>query len=1134
MNCPSCNYQNRENAKFCKQCGASLERICPLCDCKLDLEANFCDECGYNLKLDAVAEPRAKLVEEVIKELQDNLLSFIPKKLAEKILNDRASIEGERKQITVLFADVSGFTAMSERLDPEEVVTIMNGCFEIIIEEVNRYEGVINQFTGDGVMALFGAPIALEDHAYRAVSSALAIQRSLDKYSDKIKKEIGINLKIRIGINTGLVVVGRIGNDLRMDYTATGDTTNLASRLESLAEPRKVFISDSTYKLVQDYFDVKSLGHVAVKGKVSPVKVYRVRGIKKSIDPVYIAKGLTKFIGRHNELEIISERLNRIKEGSGQIVGIVGEAGIGKTRLIYELRKLIKNQQITYIESRCHSFGSTTPYLPIIDHIKSNFGLAAIDDDPTIKKKIDSEVKRMNAGLEWTLPYIYNLLSLKESEGFLRDLDEEEKKRRTYESLRSLYLKGSQIRPLVITVENVHWMDNASGEFLAYLGNVIHGYALLLILTYRPGFSNPFMDKSYYTQISLNRLTKIESRQLIDEILERKEAPSNFVKLIINQADGNPFFLEEIIHSVKEEGLLRSENGKYYLTKDLSELKIPDKIQNVITARIDRLEDNLKRPLQYASVIGREIPLKLLRKLPDIGNTLESDLIKLIGLEFIYEKSFFPEKSYLFKHALTQDVAYQSLLIKKRRQLHEIIGDAIKELYESRLEEYYTILAYHYKNSDNKEKALYYLTLAGDNAVRLYSHIEAKSYYEEALELLRTLPNSNENKIRTNDLIIKLVRELIYYETAKTCLKLLGEAEKLAEELNDNNRLAKIYYLMGITIYMLENPDIGIKFANRCLGIAKNTGDEKLIASAYYVLSSLYFKKGYFPRAIELFLEGISLNKRLGNLQAVIHSLGLMGISYFWIGNIDKGKEYIMKSINMAEELGEARRIASGSYYLGAVCVMYGQIEEGIENLEKSINLFEESGDVFYSLLPKGFLGYGYVKLGETKKGIELLDKNLLMIGEKKGPPLWFEALFHAFLGESYLRQGDISKALTYATKALNLARKHGNKFEQLHACQTLGMIYTKKGIAFLKKGKSLLNKSIDIIKETGAAGRLPYSYFALGLLYKEQGQGDKSKDYLEKAIPLFEKLKDEESIGKARRQLSAIKRDVLQGATLI
>jgi class 3 adenylate cyclase/tetratricopeptide (TPR) repeat protein len=1134
MNCPSCDYQNREDAKFCRQCGARLERICPRCECKLDLEANFCDECGYNLKLDAAAEPRPKLVEEVIKELQDNILGFIPKKLAEKILNDRASIEGERKQITVLFADVSGFTAMSERLDPEEVVTIMNGCFQIIIEEVNRYEGVINQFTGDGVMALFGAPIALEDHAYRAVSSALAIQRSLDKYSDKIKKEIGINLKIRIGINTGLVVVGRIGSDLRMDYTATGDTTNLASRLESLAEPGKVFISDSTYKLVQDYFDVKSLGHVAVKGRTSPVMAYRVKGIKRSIDPVYIAKGLTKFIGRHNELEIICERLDRIKEGSGQIVGIVGEAGIGKTRLIYELRKLIKNQKITYIESRCASFGWTTPYLPIIDHIKSNFGIAAIDDESTIKKKIDSEVERMKAGLEWTLPYIYNLLSLKESEGFLGDLDEKEKKRRTHESLRSLYLQGSKIRPLVITIENVHWMDNASGEFLTYLGDVIHGHALLLILTYRPGYSNPFTDKSYYTQIPLNRLTKRESGQLIEEKFDRKEIPSKFVKLIINQADGNPFFLEEIIHSVREEGVLRSENGKYYLTKDLSELKIPDKIQNVITARIDRLDESLKRTLQYASVLGREIPLNLLRKMPDIGNTLESDLSKLIGLEFIYEKSFFPERSYLFKHALTQDVAYQSLLIKKRRELHEVIGDAIKELYEHRLEEYYTILAYHYKNSDNKEKALYYLTLAGDKAVGLYSHIEAKSYYEEALELLQRLPKNKENRIRTNDLIVKLVRELIYYETAKTCLKLLGEAEKLAEELNDNNRLAKIYYLMGITIYMLENPDIGIKFANRCLEIAKKTGDDKLIASAYYVLSSLYFKKGYFPRSIELFREGISLNRRLGNLQAVIHSLGLIGVSYSWIGNLDTGRECISESIIMAQELGEARRIASGHYYLGAVCAMYGQLEEGIENLEKSINLFEESGDVFYSLLPKGFLGYGYVKLGKTKKGIELLEKNLLMIGEKKGPPLWFEALFHAFLGESYLRQGDISKALNYATKALNLARKHGNKFEELHACQTLGMIYTQKGPTFLKKGKGLLNKSVEIIKETGAAGRFAYSYFALGLLYEEQGQGDKAKDYLEKAIPLFEKLKDEGSLGRVYKELTTIKRDVLQGATLI
>ncbi|MEE9237928.1 MAG: adenylate/guanylate cyclase domain-containing protein [Thermodesulfobacteriota bacterium] len=542
MKCPSCNYQNRENAKFCKECGVKLELVCPNCSNNLDLESNFCDECGYNLKLANEANEKPSQLEKVTEEFEEKALRYIPKNLAEKILKNKATIEGERKQITVLFTDVSGFTALSEKLDPEEVRTLMNSCFEIIIEEVHRYEGTINQFTGDGVMALFGAPVALEDHPHRTVSSALAIQRSLNIYGGELKKQKGINLKIKIGINTGLVVVGNIGSDLRMDYTAMGDTINLASRLQNLAEPATILISESTHKLVQDYFDVKPLDPLQVKGKAHPVKAFRVRRIKRSIAPVDIAKarGLTKLIGRDKELDILTDRLGKINEGIGQVVGIVGEAGIGKSRLIYEFRKSIEKEKITYLESSCLSYGIATPYLPIIDHIKSNCGIGAIDDEPTIKKKLDSEIERM--GLEWILPYLYHLLSLQVPLDFLKVLDEREKKRRTHEALRSLYLTGSQIRPLVVTIENINWMDNASAEYLNYLGEGLHGHPLLLILTYRPGYdAQSFVGKSYYTQISLNQLTKREIIQLIQELLGGKKPLEILRSLLLNRLRGTHF-----------------------------------------------------------------------------------------------------------------------------------------------------------------------------------------------------------------------------------------------------------------------------------------------------------------------------------------------------------------------------------------------------------------------------------------------------------------------------------------------------------------------------------------------------------------------------------------------------------------
>lgn len=1127
IKCNNCQNDNAEEAKFCVECGTELVYQCPSCGKENPPTHKFCYECGQRL------DEEIRKTESIDLEKPER---NIPKNLADKILEARSIVEGERKLVTVLFADVKGSTSIGELLDPEELRNIIEKSYQISLQEIHKFEGTVNQFLGDGYMALFGAPISHEDHAIRAIHSALSIQKAMTGYGENLKKERGIDFNMRMGINTGTVVVGSIGDDLKMDYTALGDTVNLASRMEQIAKPGNITVAESTYKTAKDHFNFKPLGDLKIKGKKNAVSVYEVIGTsekEKTRIEISEERGFTKFIGRDREIEILRDSLIKSKEGLGQVVTIIGDAGIGKSRLLYEFGKLLEDENILYLEGRCISYGKSISYLPVVDIIKKRFRIDKLDTEKTIKKKIEKGIANIDKNLEGGIPFLYDILSIETNNPLLKNLDVRDKRKKTLEAIKNLVLADSKKIPLVYVVENLHWIDGASQEFINFLIDNIPNSKIMLILTSRPGYSVRWGEKSYHIQIAPSRLKNNEVEEMIRFILRKKKITKELIKLITDKADGIPFYVEEIVKSFTEGEIIVREEDGYSVSKDIAKVDVPNSIQDIITARIDRLEESHKRTLQYASVIGRGFSYKLLKELMETGDELQDNLAKLKSLELIYERSLFPDLEYRFKHSLTQEVAYNSLLMKRRKELHGIVGEIIEDLYGDKLEENYELLAHHYKNSDNMEQALNYLILAGEKASGLYSHIEAKSYYEEALDFLRNLAKNKQNRIRTIDVILKLADELMFYETVKTCLKLLGEAEKLAKKLRDDARLAKIYYLMGMTIYYsLEHPDIGIKFANRCLDIAKNIDDEKLIASAYYVLSSLYFKKGEFPRTIELVLDSVTLNERFGNVQVVIHSLGIMGVSHSWIGNIDKGRDYIRKGINMAEELGDVRRIAAGYYYLGVTGVMYGHLKEAIENLQKSISLFKDSGDIFYMLLPTGFLGYGYARSGDMKKGIEILEKNLIDIKEMKGPTLWFEALFNALLGESYLMDGKISRALTHTTKSLNLASKHGNKFEEAHAYQILGMIYTQKGESFWKKGELSLTKSIEIIKEAGADGRLPYSYMALGLLHKSRGQVDKAKEFLEKALPLFENLKDEENISRVNKELSELKQNFVEEAT--
>jgi class 3 adenylate cyclase/tetratricopeptide (TPR) repeat protein len=646
-------------------------------------------------------------------------------------------MEGERKHVTVLFADVAGSTALAERIDPEEMHALMDGCFDILLAEVHRYEGTVNQFTGDGVMALFGAPLALEDAPRRAVMAALGIQRALEGFRQELLARRGIDFRMRIGVHSGLVVVGRIGSDLRMDYTAVGDTTNLAARLQTLARPGSILVSETTHRLVAGYFATESVGPLRVKGKAEPVRAFTVlaEGPARGRVDALAEKGLTPLAGRERELAMLGEAFASARDGRGQVVFLVGEAGIGKSRLLFEFRRRLDGESHDWVEGRCASYGRTTAFLPIIDGLRRSFAIDDGDDEPSALAKIDGAVAALEGDLGWTVPFLRQLLSLPAGDESVVALDAATRRSETFRALRAVTLQAAARRPLVFVIEDLHWIDPASEEYLAFLAHVVPATRLLLALSHRPGYRHPFDDRSYHVRLTLRALSEDEMADMTGAVLGTGDMPEAVRTLIARKAEGNPLFVEEVTKSLLEDGVLRRDDGRIVLARDLGEVMVPDSIQDVLMARIDRLADEPKRAIQIASVIGREFALRLLQRITEAGDKVSALVEELRALELVYEKAVHPELAYMFKHALVHDVAYASILLERRKVLHRTIGRAIEELYADRLAEHYETLAYQFTRGEDWERALVFHERAAEKAFASYATSAVVEHCRQALAI---------------------------------------------------------------------------------------------------------------------------------------------------------------------------------------------------------------------------------------------------------------------------------------------------------------------------------------------------------------------------------------------------------------
>ena len=1114
MKCPKCQFENQQDAKFCNQCASKLEIACPSCGTGNLPGSRFCKECAQDLNLPAERRPKDLSFDEKIAKIQ----RYLPEGLTEKILSQRDRIEGERKQVTVMFCDMEGFTALTERLGPEEAYSIMDQVYEILIHKVHDYEGTVNEMTGDGIMALFGAPIALEDAPQRAIRSGMAIHRELTKFSDRIRKEKegAPALKMRIGIHTGPVVVGTLGNDLRVDFKAVGDTVNLASRMQALAAPGTTYVTEATFRLTEGLFRCEALGSKAIKGKEDPVNVYQVitSSTRRTRFEVSAERGLTPFVGRERELELLLDGFERAKAGRGQAFSIVAEAGIGKTRLLYEFRKAITNEDMTFLEGRSLSYSRGVAYHPLIDMLKSTFDIREEDRPFQITEKVKNGLKALGVDEASTLPHVFELLSV-EGDGVEKiPFSPETRQRRIIDSLKRIVLRGSEFRPLVMAFEDLHWVDKSSEDVFKSLLESIPGANVLLIFTYRPEFVHTWGGRSFHSQLSLSRLSNRESLALVSHLLGTDKIDRSLEELILEKTEGIPFYVEEFVKSLRDLKIIERKDGTYRLVKDVQAVAIPSTIQDVIMARVDSLSEGAKEILQTGSVIDREFSHELIKRvtgLPD--QELMGRLSRLKDSELLYERGIFPHVTYTFKHALTQEVAYGSLLIKTRRQLHGKIGGAAEELYADRLEEYCELLAYHYVRSDNKEKAVEYLILANLKAVRARLLEQGKSYFDEAMKLLGTLPETRENRQRRIFLVANQYPVFLNLLKLPEYHEMLLHHESTAAEIDDPGTQGAFYAALGYCEYSHGSLEACIRITTRAAELCEAGGNVDGAIQAYLTLGWSHFMRGDFDRALALKEAVLRKTEHRFNPSDRVRALSIASFTYLAVGKWEQALEEAERAENTAQQYSDAGWL---SWSRGMASYAYrckGDLGRAVEYAELAV---EKAQSPYERVIAGAMLGWALCRSGESTRGMEILTRTVHMVSVTRY--VLGEMWGGIALGEGYWLTGEYDKARETLEVALERAEGYGGKFFVGQAHRLLGEVALKTNP---DEAPFRFDQAISIFQEIKAENDLALAYSGMGRFQKQEGKTELARECLTKAMEIFERLGTLIEPDKVRKELA-------------
>jgi class 3 adenylate cyclase/tetratricopeptide (TPR) repeat protein len=1090
MRCTQCQKENPPNAKFCLECGAGMMSRCRECGVDLPAGAKFCPQCGRTVEAPAAEAPSPR--------------AYTPRHLAEKILTSRSALEGERKQVTVLFCDIVESTRIAEHLDPETMHELMDRALRLMAEAVHRYDGTVNQFLGDGLMALFGAPVALEGHAVRAVQAALAILETIAGYSEQLRRDRGVEIRVRVGLNTGLVFVGRIGDDLRMDYTAVGDVTNLAARMQALAEPGTILVTEATHRLIEGYVRIEALGRKPIKGRDEPVAVFRVAGRRRARSRFDLSaeRGLTQLAGRSRELETLRVCFERAKGGHGQTIAVAGEAGVGKSRLLLEFRRSLEGERVIWLEGRCVAYGQAAPYLPVLDLLRANFGIEEGDNPLQIEEKLRQGVRELDLGFDWTLPFLGELLTSR-ADPALQHLEPKEKRKKVFESIRALSAAAAQRRPLIVVLEDLHWIDKTSEDYLAFFVDSLAALPALLITTHRPGYSVRWADKTFYTQIALDLLGEHDVDTMMAHLIGSHELPPEFIRFVREKAEGNPLFVEEITTSLQERGVLVRTNRGVTWAQSAS-VEFPDTVQDIIRARLDRLEGPVKRTVQTAAVIGREFGLGLLSRVSDTAAEVPGDLETLKHLELIHETRFFPEQEYVFKHAVIQDVAYQSLLLQRRKDLHTGIGAAIEELYAERLEEQAAILAYHYARSHQPDRAVGYALLAGDRAARLFANAEATTYYEQGLRIARSLGASAEARGAEIDAALKLAAVGVTRQDLERDRGNLEAARAHARDLGDDSRLAKVLYWLGRIHYVVVDPETALACARQSLEIAERLGDEDLVSTTLNLLGRIHYQRSEFTEAAQMLERGVDQMRRRSNKSEESTAAGFTGLVLGLLGEFDRAIAHAETGIRLATEIGNPFAEAANRNYRGTIYDQRGEWDPAIDQYDRGARIAGESGDLFRLYIIKWWSGRAHSMAGDPASGRKLLEESLSLsakIGTRFGL-----ATQKTELAICLITLGDPAGAIGLCREAIHVAQENGELWTLALAHRALAEARVASSSAATEV-TAAMQEAVRLLELIGARPELARTHAVDSRLRRMFGDVAGAEASLVKAVTMFREL---------------------------
>ena len=1119
MNCPSCGHQNREGARFCAGCGTSLVDTitCPSCGASHTPATRFCDSCGHALDGTdpAVPEPDPR--------------SYTPDHLAEKIRAGRGDLEGERKQVTVLFADVMGSMELAEQSDPEEWRRIMDRFFSILCQGVHRFEGTVDKFTGDGIMALFGAPIAHEDHARRACYAALHLQRELATYAGELRAQ-GLSFSVRMGLNSGEVVVGAIGEDLGMAYTAIGHTVGLAQRMEQLAEPGKAYLTQHTARLAEGHFALTDLGEVTIKGASGPLRVHELTGVGAARGPLDVsrARGFSRFVGRDQELRMLESAREQAFAGQGQVIGIVGEAGVGKSRLCHEFaeRHKARGTPVYHLAGLAHA--SSVPLLPLLQILRAYFEIADQDSDRTARERIAGKLLLLDKSFDDDLPLIFDFLAVPDPLRPPPRMDPEARQRQLLALMQRLSRAESAREPGILLFEDLHWLDPASEIFVASHVEAVQATRSLTVVNFRPEYHAPWMSRSYYRQIALAPLGAEAIEELLVDLLGSHPSLDGLGELVRERTRGNPFFIEELVQSLVEGGSLEGERGAYRLVRPVEEATVPASVQAVLAARIDRLGRSEKATLQAAAVIGKEFPQPVLERVVELEpQRIEDALRNLVAGEFVYEQELYPEAVYAFKHPLTQEVAYGSQLGERRAAVHAAVARAIAAHYPERLDERAALLAQHWEAAgETLEAARFHARAAAWAGYN--DPTEALRHWRRVRELADALPESEEATALGLEARISSLqfgwRLGLSHEEAEA---LFSEAERMAAETGDIRSRA-ILLSVYAAVRGMGDGDVReyARIQRQAIALAEESGDPALYAAAapgaYGLLCAGEYREAaaICARAIELADGDPTVGAGIGFGCPYAFCHHFQGYCLVNLGELEQARRLLEQGRAIAREQGDIEVVGWAHTNSTWLSSFLGEPETALGHAQQALEIAERIGDSFSRAWAWLWLGFAERMRGEWRRAIEALERSQAITRERR-TAVELDGQRLALLGESYLGLGDQERARGLVEEGLVIARSQGHVLNETYASLALARVLLgSAGATARAEIEAALARALELARETGARAFEPLVHIELAELVRQSGDQEGRERELREAHHLFTQIG---AAGHAERVLAEL-----------